>query len=265
MIYFSGDIHGYPWEIKKFCKRQRLTKDDVLVLLGDVGANYYGDGRDDLMKDALAKVAPTLLCVHGNHEIRPQLVDGYHEAVWNGGKVWVQDHYPNLLFAQDGEIYTLNGLRYIAIGGAYSVDKYTPTYDFNPFVSPMVIYHGEKRIGIDCGSGFPANARNYGVPNGRLACLRLDDMKEFYSKEFLDDYDTEYTDEQVEAFWAQFVNVPMDPELQRIEDEFLWFTIGTHKKEILRWFDRHHSKGVAYLRKYENGKDTNTEMEATPK
>ena len=142
---------------------------------------------------------------------------------------------------------------------------HTPTYDFNPFVSPMVIYHGEKRIGIDCGSGFPANARNYGVPNGRLACLRLDDMKEFYSKEFLDDYDTEYTDEQVEAFWAQFVNVPMDPELQRIEDEFLWFTIGTHKKEILRWFDRHHSKGVAYLRKYENGKDTNTEMEATPK
>lgn len=124
MVYFSGDIHGYPWEIKKFCKRQRLTEEDVLVLLGDVGANYYGDGRDNLMKDALAKVAPTLLCIHGNHEIRPQLVDGYHEAVWNGGKVWMQDHYPNLLFAQDGEIFTINGLRYIAIGGAYSVDKY---------------------------------------------------------------------------------------------------------------------------------------------
>ena len=124
MIYFSGDIHGYPWEIKKYCKKHGLTKDDVLVLLGDVGANYYGDGRDILMKDALVKVEPTLLCIHGNHEMRPWHIGGYHEAVWNGGKVWMQDHYPNLLFAQDGEIFTLNGLRYIAIGGAYSVDKY---------------------------------------------------------------------------------------------------------------------------------------------
>lgn len=36
----------------------------------------------------------------------------------------VQPEYPNLIFARDGEIYTLNGLRYLVIGGAYSVDKY---------------------------------------------------------------------------------------------------------------------------------------------
>jgi 3-oxoacid CoA-transferase subunit A len=32
--------------------------------------------------------------------------------------------YPSLLFAKDGEIYNLDGRRCIAIGGAYSVDKY---------------------------------------------------------------------------------------------------------------------------------------------
>ena len=37
----------------------------------------------------------------------------------------------------------------------------------------MRIYHGNSRIGVDCGCAYP---------EGRLACLRLDDMKEFYSE-----------------------------------------------------------------------------------
>ena len=141
-------------------------------------------------------------------------------------------------------------LREVIDAGCTIIFGHTPTYDFNPFVSPMVIYHGEKRIGIDCGSGFPVNARSYGVPNGRLACLRLDDMKEFYSEEDLDDYDTQYSDEQVEAFWVRFADVPMNADMQ-IEDEFLCFPIGSFKKDILRWFDCHHSKGLAYLQKEE--------------
>lgn len=94
MIYFSGDIHGSPWGVKRFCTKQKLTKDDILILLGDVGANYYGDWRDDEMKKVLAKLAPMILCIHGNHEIRPWHIGGYHEALWNGGKVWVQDLRP---------------------------------------------------------------------------------------------------------------------------------------------------------------------------
>lgn len=124
MVFFSGDIHGFPWEVKRFCSKMNLTKEDVLVLLGDVGANYYGDHRDYAMKQALTKAEPTILCIHGNHEMRPWHVKGYHEADWHGGKVWVEERFPNLLFAKDGEIYTLNGLNYIVIGGAYSVDKF---------------------------------------------------------------------------------------------------------------------------------------------
>lgn len=47
---------------------------------------------------------------------------------------------------------------------------------------PMKIYHGMNMIGIDCGSGYPEPEEGY-CPQGRLACLRLDDMKEFYSNE----------------------------------------------------------------------------------
>ena len=124
MVFFSGDIHGYPWDVKKFCKKHQLTQKDIIVLLGDVGANYYGNHRDSTMKEALAKLPPKILCIHGNHEMRPWHVAGYRLTDWNGGKVWLQDRYPNLLFAKDGEIFTLNGKKYIVIGGAYSVDKF---------------------------------------------------------------------------------------------------------------------------------------------
>ncbi len=124
MVYFTGDIHGYPWVVSKFCRKLKLTADDVIVLLGDVGANYYGDERDERVKAELSKLRPTILCIHGNHEIRPWRVNGYRLQLWKGGQAWVQEKYPNLLFAKDGEVFTIDGLRYIVIGGAYSVDKH---------------------------------------------------------------------------------------------------------------------------------------------
>lgn len=53
---------------------------------------------------------------------------------------------------------------------------HTPTRYFRED-SPMSVWYGANRIGIDCGSGYPDHS------GGRLACLRLDDGKEFYSEE----------------------------------------------------------------------------------
>ncbi|MBR1810036.1 MAG: metallophosphoesterase [Clostridia bacterium] len=124
MIYYTGDIHGQPHKIVNFCDKYSLTEEDVIVILGDVGANYYGDERDNRLKKALAKLPPTIFCIHGNHERRPYTVYGYKEIEWHGGMVWQQEQYPRLLFANDGDIYDLDGRSTIVIGGAYSVDKY---------------------------------------------------------------------------------------------------------------------------------------------
>ena len=51
---------------------------------------------------------------------------------------------------------------------------HTPTYHYN-HEYPMAIWHGRNKIGIDCGCARGAD--------GRLGCLRLDDMQEFYSEE----------------------------------------------------------------------------------
>ena len=124
MIYFTGDTHGGYRSIIKFANRFHLLRTDVIVILGDAGYNYYGGERDAEAKLHLSHVKPTILCIHGNHEIRPANIPSYKTKEWNGGIVWYEEEYPNLLFAKDGEIYTLNGFNYLAIGGAYSVDKH---------------------------------------------------------------------------------------------------------------------------------------------
>lgn len=124
MVFYTGDPHGDVAEIVEFCRRMQLQPSDTLVILGDVGANYYLNKQDMYVKEQLNTCGPTVLCIHGNHECRPSHVPGYVLQDWNGGQVYVQPEYPHVLFAVDGEVYTLEGRDHLVIGGAYSVDKY---------------------------------------------------------------------------------------------------------------------------------------------
>ena len=125
MIYFTGDIHGEVFRVAEAIEKYQITESDTIVLLGDVGMNYYGNKRGDRhRKKRLNKFGIPMLCIHGNHEMRPESLITYHEAPWNGATVYIEDEFPNLLFAKDGEVYDLEGMQAIAIGGAYSVDKW---------------------------------------------------------------------------------------------------------------------------------------------
>ncbi len=54
-------------------------------------------------------------------------------------------------------------------------------------------------------------------------------------------------DQILEDLWSEFSDVPMDPDTECIEDQFLGFPVGTNREEIWHWFDVRHSKGVAFL------------------
>jgi 3-oxoacid CoA-transferase subunit A len=122
--YITGDTHGDFRKVVRFCKQHNLTADDTVIVLGDAGINYFGNRRDDEPRMLIAKTPATIFCIHGNHERRPQTMDCYQEAIWNGGIVFQEAVCPNILFAKDGEVFNLNGIKAIAIGGAYSVDKH---------------------------------------------------------------------------------------------------------------------------------------------
>ena len=123
MVYLTGDTHGDFRRIADFCKRFETSGDDVMIILGDTGINFSGGLKDQAKKDYIAAIPITLFCIHGNHEQRPYNIPSYQEKEWHGGIVYVEEEYPNILFAKDREIFELDGYQTIAIGGAYSIDR----------------------------------------------------------------------------------------------------------------------------------------------
>lgn len=124
MIYITADTHGKFRRILDFLGNGPITPQDVLIILGDAGFNY-----DAVEGSGLRRKAPVnyygipVLCLQGNHELRPEHIDSYREIPWNGGVVYQEPRYPNLLFAKDGEVYEIEGRKVLVCGGAYTVFK----------------------------------------------------------------------------------------------------------------------------------------------
>ena len=125
MIYIIGDRHGDLEFVREFCDdHPGISRDDVLIILGDVGINYDLNRQEKKVKKMLAKLPVTLLCVHGNHEERPRNIKGYKETEYFDGIVYQERRFPNILFCRDGENYRIGNRHFFVLGGAYSTDKY---------------------------------------------------------------------------------------------------------------------------------------------
>lgn len=103
-----------------------------------------------------------------------------YEEIEVNGKQFILVHAGLGNFEADKELweYELEELIWEELNYAkqYFSDKYIvvghkPTQLIEGNLSPGYIYHANNNIAIDCGACFTS---------GRLACLRLDDMKEFY-------------------------------------------------------------------------------------
>ena len=119
MIYITGDMHREFYRLHDIEK----NKDNMLIILGDAGINYYLDERDKKLKEQLNSYNIKLFCVQGNHEERPENISTYKEIDMFGGKVFIEEEYPNLILAKNGELYNIDNKKVLVIGGAYSVDK----------------------------------------------------------------------------------------------------------------------------------------------
>ena len=124
MIYITGDKHAEYIDVYNFCKKNNTKKDDILIILGDAGINYFRNIKDYILKESLLSFPITFFCIHGNHEERPENINGYITKEFHNGIVYYEKEFPNILFAKDAEIYLFNNKKTLVIGGAYSVDKY---------------------------------------------------------------------------------------------------------------------------------------------
>ncbi len=79
MIYITGDVHRRFGRLEHFCKENKTTSKDVMIVLGDASLNYYLNEKDLRLKERVRRIPLTFFFIHGNHEERPYLVAGYEE------------------------------------------------------------------------------------------------------------------------------------------------------------------------------------------
>lgn len=130
MIYITGDIHGDFYDLKKRVESNNITKDDTLIILGDVAVNYHLNNNDLVLKKKINDLGPQIFCIRGNHEARPERISTYQKKEWHGADVYFEREFPNIILGIDGNSYDIEGKSFLVLGGAYSVDKYFRAFRF---------------------------------------------------------------------------------------------------------------------------------------
>lgn len=87
MIYITGDTHG---DFHRF-NRLDIDDEDTMIILGDVGINYYLDEYDKKIKERLSKYNFKFFCMQGNNEERQKNISSYHKVEIFDGQVYIKD------------------------------------------------------------------------------------------------------------------------------------------------------------------------------
>ena len=223
MIYVLSDIHGREDRFDSILHQIHLKPNDHLYILGDVIDRNAGGihllrriaraknmtmllgNHEYMMLDAIDNPSDSKKRVlwqnrnggditwakwkYCTHAFQEEMLDYLHALPLNievscGGTEWLLVHgAPETMYGKK-ELWKYGDSRSFAVwrrlseyddlpGGKTVIFGHTPTDYYRP-KCPMEIFYGNKRIGIDCGCAYP---------DGRLACLRLDDGAVFYSKD----------------------------------------------------------------------------------
>ena len=130
-IFVCGDTHGRTEDTQKlngrnFPEQKELTKEDVLIQLGDFGWVWYEIGvnkEQEYWLDWLAGKNYTLAVVLGNHE-NYNIIEALPLIEKWGNQVYVLKRKTGeIYFFKRGAVYTINNRKILTIGGAESTDK----------------------------------------------------------------------------------------------------------------------------------------------
>jgi len=113
-ILITGDKHGSFRSFFGLKEHSPLYESDILIITGD--ASYVWDSDYINKITTLKQLFPgTVAFIDGNHE-NHEILSGLPVSVWNGGKVHqIGDRVFHLM---RGEIYTIRGKKFFALGGA---------------------------------------------------------------------------------------------------------------------------------------------------
>lgn len=129
MVTLFGDIHGADnlviFNEENFPEGQKMSKNDVVIILGDFGVPWTSPNSDYYESEIEA-----LHCL-SNRPWTTLVVDGNHENYDNFNGILIDSKFggPVDVIAKDvfrlnrGYIYDIEGAKFLAIGGATSIDR----------------------------------------------------------------------------------------------------------------------------------------------
>ena len=132
-ILFSGDFHaGVQGELSCITKKaiiKAFTRKNYAniryhIILGDGGFMWQGYEKKDLYNYETLALRPfPILCVLGNHEPIYGMEGLKETDIGLGETVYQINEAPFVAYLKRGKIYTIDGIKFLVLGGALSIDK----------------------------------------------------------------------------------------------------------------------------------------------
>jgi 3-oxoacid CoA-transferase subunit A len=137
-ILFSGDFHANAvGELSNITKKTLVERHGQKtfesiryhIILGDGGFLWPGNRRTDAYNFKILSYRPfPALCVIGNHEPMLGMMDDLAEVdIGIGERVYKINTNPFVGYLKRGQVYTIDGFKFLVLGGALSVDAYRRT------------------------------------------------------------------------------------------------------------------------------------------
>lgn len=124
MIYITGDMHGNISQMRQVMEKINCKPRNTLIILGDFGANYYFDKKDNIFKDAISEYNINIFVIRGNHDGNPINIKNIEEKEKYNNIGYIEPQYPNIFYTINNNIYNIENNTFLVLGGAYSVDKF---------------------------------------------------------------------------------------------------------------------------------------------
>jgi len=128
-VFVTGDIHGNPKRLSNnnWPTATGLSKQDVVIILGDFGLLWseYRTKEEDYWLEWLDSRPFTTCFIDGNHE-NFDILDNVPQKCKYGGRVGIVGH--SVFHLQRGQVYHINHMKLLTIGGAHSHDRQYRTW-----------------------------------------------------------------------------------------------------------------------------------------
>jgi len=118
LVYVTGDLHGDASRLRT-PEMRKLKKGDTLLICGDFGFVWDGSKAEQTTLKKLGKMKFNVAFIDGVHE-NFELLHQYPTVDWNSGRA--RQISGNLVHLPRGELYTIEGKTFFAMGGGVSPD-----------------------------------------------------------------------------------------------------------------------------------------------